>query len=492
MDTAQPDTPQRDTPQRDTAQRGTGQLDTGQLHTAPLDLGQREERAARAHGLVERMAGEQIAAVALTFVDTAGITRVKGVPVGAFEHAAAWGVGATPVFDAFGADDSIAPTTVANPTGDLRLLPDLDRLVALAAQPGWAWAPADRWTQEGEPHPGCARMLAARTVDRLAVAGLTAKAAFEVEWVVYRAGPGEPEPAATGPAYGMTRLVELSDYGVDLLRALAAEGVDVRQFHPEYTPSQFELSVAPESPVAAADTAVLVRTTIRGVAARHGLVVSFAPSVADPGVGNGGHLHLSLHREGRNVFSGGDGPFGLTAEAEAFTAGILRRLPALLAVGAPSPASYLRLLPSHWAGAYACWGRENREAAVRLVTGSHGEETSAANVEIKCMDQAANPYLLVAGVLAAGLAGLEEGGTLPEPVHADPAGLSDDERARLGVERLPTDLATAAAAFEAEPALTAAFGPSLTETLLAVRRAEAEASAGRTPAEIIAATRWRW
>ncbi|WP_425569571.1 glutamine synthetase [Pseudonocardia yuanmonensis] len=438
------------------------------------------------------MAGERIAAVAVTFVDTAGVTRVKGVPLGAFEHAAAWGVGATPVFDAFGADDSIAATAVANPTGDLRLLPDLDRLVALAAQPGWAWAPADRWTQEGAPHPGCARLLAARTVDRLAAAGLTARAAFEVEWVVYRGTDGEPEPAAPGPAYGMTRLVELSDFAVDLLRALAAEGVDVRQFHPEYTPSQFELSVAPEAPVDAADTAVLVRTTIRGVAARHGLAVSFAPSVADPGVGNGGHLHLSLSRDGRNVFSGGPGRFGLTPEAEAFTAGILRRLPALLAVGAPSVASYLRLLPSHWAGAYACWGRENREAALRLVTGSQGEETTAANVEVKCVDQAANPYLLVAAVLAAGLAGLEEGGPLPEPVHADPAGLSDDERARLGAQRLPTDLATAAAAFAAEPALTAAFGPALTETLLAVRRAEAEAHGGRTPAEIIAATRWRW
>ncbi|MCE0768469.1 glutamine synthetase family protein [Pseudonocardia kujensis] len=462
-------------------------MDTGQL-----DLAHREERAARARSLAERMAAEQIAAVALTFVDTAGITRVKGVPLAAFEHAAAWGVGATPVFDAFGHDDSIAATPVANPTGDLRLLPDLDRVVALAAQPGWAWAPADRWTQEGEPHPGCARLLAARTVDRLAAAGLTARSAFEVEWVVYRDGEDGPEPAATGPAYGMTRLVELSDYGVDLLRALAAEGVDVRQFHPEYSPSQFELSVAPEAPVAAADTAVLVRATIRAVAARHGLTVSFAPSVADPGVGNGGHLHLSLSRDGHNVFAGGTGRFGLTPEAEAFTAGILRRLPALLAVGAPSVASYLRLLPSHWAGAYACWGRENREAAVRLVTGSQGEESTAANVEIKCMDQAANPYLLVAGLLAAGLAGLQENGTLPEPVHADPAGLSDDERARLAVERLPTDLATAAAAFETEQALTAAFGPSLTETLLAVRRAEADAFAGRTAAEIIDATRWRW
>jgi len=87
--------------------------------------------------------------------------------------------------------------------------------------------------------------------------------------------------------------------------------------------------------------------------------VSFSPSVQAGGVGNGGHLHLSLHRGGRSLFGGGDRQFGLTDEAEAFIAGVLERLPALLAVGAPSVASYLRLLPSHWAGAFACWGLEN-------------------------------------------------------------------------------------------------------------------------------------
>jgi glutamine synthetase len=237
---------------------------------------------------------------------------------------------------------------------------------------------------------------------------------------------------------------------------------------------------------------VLVRSTIRAVAARHGLAVSFAPSVTDPGVGNGGHLHLSLQRDGRPLFAGGEGPCGLTADAEAFTAGVLRRLPALLAVGAPSVASYLRLLPSHWAGAFACWGLENREAAVRLVCGSRGEPDTAANVEVKCFDQAANPYLLVAGVLAAGMAGLDERARLPEPVLVDPAGLSEDERDRLGAHRLPTELGAAVEAFAAEPALTGAFGPALTETVLAVRRAEVEAFAGRSAQQLIDATRYRW
>lgn len=456
-----------------------------------MDERERAERVAAGRLQAEGLAAQDVAAVALTFVDTSGITRMKGVPVAAFGRVAGWGVGATPVFDAFVLDDSIAATPVANPSGDLRLIPDVARLVPLAAQPGWAWAPADRFTQDGAPHPGCARLLAARMVERLAAAGYTASAAYEVEWMVFRDTGVEPRPVTSGPAYGMARLIDVSDYAVDLLRALAAQGIAVQQFHPEYAPGQLELSVAAESPVAAADTAVLVRTTIRAVAAEHGWAVSFAPSVVAGGVGNGGHLHLSLQQDGRPVFAGGDRRHGLTAAAESFMAGVLERLPALLAIGAPSVASYQRLLPSHWAGAFACWGLENREAAMRLVTGSVGEQAGAANVEVKCFDQSANPYLLMAAVLAAGLDGLTAGAALPDAVDGDPAALDEAERAARGVLRLPQRLDDAVAAFAADGVLAEAFGPELTETVLAVRRAEIARFADATAEEVLTASRWQ-
>jgi glutamine synthetase len=131
----------------------------------------RERRLDRASVLSDHLAGLGVRAVALTWVDNAGVTRVKAVPLSRFAHAAAWGVGMSPVFDVFLVDDSITRSAhVGGPAGDLRLYPDLDRVCRLAAQPGWAWAPVDRLTQNGAPYACCQRMLAASATQRAATA----------------------------------------------------------------------------------------------------------------------------------------------------------------------------------------------------------------------------------------------------------------------------------------------------------------------------------
>lgn len=442
-----------------------------------MDTPEREHRRALAAEMVDDLLEQDVVAVALTWVDHSGITRVKSVPLAGLPRAAADGVGASPVFDAFLLDDTIVSGRHAGgPVGDLRLHPDLDRLTVLAGQPGWAWAPADRFDQQGEPHPQDERGLARAVADRLTVHGYEVQAGFEVEWVVGQGDTDEFRPATTGPAYGHARQVELSDYAADLLSALAEQDVEVLQFHPEYAPSQFELSTTPEDPVHAADTSVLVRETIRAITLRHGMRASFSPKVTADGVGNGGHLHLSLWRDGRSLFQDGESWFGLTEDADAFAAGVLRRLPALCAIGAPSVASYLRLVPRHWAGAFAVWGLENREAALRLVAGR--------DLEVKCYDLSANPYLVVAATMAAGLAGIVEQARLPEPVGVDPAALPE-------AERLPTCLEDAVAAFEADEALTEAFGAEFAATIADVRRGEIARLADCPPEEVAALTRWR-
>jgi glutamine synthetase len=446
----------------------------------------RQQLGERGREVGDGLAGRGVRTVAMTWVDNAGITRVKAVPVGRLGHAAAWGVGMSPVFDVFLLDDSITTSKhVGGPAGDLRLYPDLDRLTVLAAQPGWAWAPVDRRTQGDEPYPCCQRTLARTATARAAQRGLELRMAFEVEWFL---GTEDGKPACTGPAYGMTRVVELSAYVDDLLAALDAQGVPVDQFHPEYAPGQLELSVAAADPVLAADRTVLVRQTIRAVSQAHGYRASFAPVVVAGQVGNGNHLHLSARAHGRPLLAGGEGPYGLTAEGESLLAGLLDRLPALTAVSAPSVASYLRLVPQHWAAPYQCWGRENREAALRLVTGSVGERDRAANAELKCCDGAANPYLVVAAVTGIATASFECGWRLPPEVTTDPALLPEGEQPA----RLPDSVGAAVDALRTDDVLPELFGEPLLEAFCAVRRAEAELFAAATPEQIAEAGRWRY
>jgi glutamine synthetase len=452
---------------------------------------QRREQGDTARGLRDELAERGVVGVATTWVDNSGVTRVKAVPLAKLESAARWGIGASPVFDAFLPDDVIIAGRVAGgPVGDLRLHPDLGRLTVLAAQPGWAWAPAVRYQQDGTLHPQDQRGKAIASVATLADAGYTARMAFEIEWALSTTEP-DFTPAATGPAYGYTRLLEQSDYLRAVLTALEQQRVVVDQIHPEYGAAQYEVSVAAEDPVGAADTMVLVRETIRAVSLQRGLHASFSPKVLAEGVGNGGHVHLSLWRDDANIFSGGSGRYGMAPHAESFTAGVLEHLPALLAIGAPAPASYLRLIPSHWAGAFQVWGLENREAALRFVTGSPGNP-GAANLEVKAFDLSANPYLVVAGLIASGLAGIDAQTALREPVNVDPASLSDDEFAALGIAALPDSLAAATDAFAADDVLAAAFGPELATTIVDLRRAEIDRFANTSAEDIAAAARWKY
>lgn len=456
-----------------------------------MDVVERQARAAQAEKLLPTLMERDVGMVATTFVDNAGITRVKSVPLKRLPELAAWGVGASTSFDYFRFDDwLVAPPGGTAPVGDLRVIPDLRRVVPLAAQPGWAWAPADRYRQDGEPHERCNRLLLRRVVDDATANGLEIKTAYEIEWVV-SAGDGDDfVSAAVGPAYGMSRLILISDYARDVVDALSAEGIQVEQFHPEYAVGQLELSVAVESPVDAADTSVLVRSTIRAVGRRYNYRTSFSPKVEAEGVGNGGHVHLSVWRDGRNLMAGGDGPCGLTQVGEAFAAGILKRLPALLALGAPSVASYLRLVPSHWAGVYGCWGLENREAALRMIMGSVGSGEWTANLEVKCVDLTANPYLLLAGLLAAGLDGIAAEARLPEPVDVDPAALAPEELDWRGIQRLPTSLRESTDALAGDPVLRAALGKDLIDSVLAVRESEIDLFAEASDEEVVRALRW--
>jgi len=436
--------------------------------------------ASEATATRQRLAAAGVRALAMTMVDTGGITRVKSVPLGRLERVAANGVGMAYIWAAVGTDDLFADVApFNNPSGDTRLIPDLSAARVLTAAPGWAWAPVDQLTQELEPFAACSRTALRRVVESAAQAGVGLRATFEIEATLLHA---DGSPAHIGPGYSTSALSLIGEFLLDLVAGLEEAGIEVDQFHPEYAPGQFEVSIAAADPLRAADDLVFVRTQMRFAARRHGLDVSFSPVVIPGEVGNGCHLHLSAWRGGVNLMQGGEQPGGLTAEGAAAVGGVVEALPGILAVLAPSPAAYLRLQPHHWAGAYACWGVENREAAVRFIPGTVSSRARSANFEVKVGDGGANPYLAMAVVAAAALDGIERGA----------AALSPGELRRLGVARLPETLDAATELLAGSALARRVMGDVLHDAFVAVRRRECETHGSLSEAELADAYRWRY
>ena len=206
------------------------------------------ERGALAKEVAESLRNQGVAAIALGFVDPSAIVRVKCVPLARFPHAVTLGVGLSTLFNAAMSNDHFAlhPGYIDGPSGDLRLRADPAATVAMAAMPGWAWAPIDQFTQDGEPFAACPRGFLRRMVERLDALGLRAAAAYEFEFSVGTAtGDDGFEPAHQGPGYSDIALVANHEFALDLIQTMEAQGLDLQQFHPEYADGQFELSIAP-------------------------------------------------------------------------------------------------------------------------------------------------------------------------------------------------------------------------------------------------------
>jgi glutamine synthetase len=429
-----------------------------------------------------RLADAEVRMLSGSVVDPAGVIRAKHVPVdraGAFHVS---GMGASPSWNVFCVDNAIAFTPRFGVVGDLRLRADLTALRVLDG--GLAWAPAEMFDQHGAPAPVCTRGLLRRTGAGLAERGLAAQLGSELEMVLTpRTGPG-------WSAYGMGAVLDVEPFVLDLLAAADRTGLPIDQVHAEYGDSQLELSLGPTDPLAAADHVVLARLVVGRVARRHGLAVSFSPLPFAGGSGNGAHQHLSLTLNGAPLFSGGTGPHGLTGDGGAAIGGVVSRLPELTAVFAGSVLSPHRLQPGHWSGAFACWGLENREAAVRLCAATRGNPRGAS-VELKCIDPSANPYLAAAAFLGLALEGLADDTPLPPEVAVDPAALAPEDAARTGTVRLP-DPPAALAALESSAVARHLLGEEILEALTAVRRHEHDTYGGQDVEAVTEKLRYAW
>src|SRR6201992_569577 len=212
---------------------------------------------------------------------------------------------------------------------------------------------------------------------------------------------------------------------------------------------------------------------------RHGLWASFAPKPLPEQAGNGAHLHASLWADGANAFADASGRFALSGVGYRFLAGVLAHLPGLIALTCGTVNSYRRLAPQTWSGAFAGYGPDNREAALRICSpiGSLG----SVNLELKPIDSTGNPYLALGAFIYAGIDGIRRSLSPGEPLLVDPAVLDAEERERLSVNRLPSSLGAALDALEADSLLMSALAPLRATAYLAVKRSEAEHFRSRDP-----------
>ena len=404
-----------------------------------------------------------------TIVNPAGLTLAKVVSSGGAARFVDPGLGASPTWHGFAIDRTgIAFTNEISVVGDQRVRIDASALRVI--DDGLAWAPGAFFDQNGNPVAACTRGTLMRIESRLAQAGLRAEVGHEIEFVLVDPA-GKGLPGDLWAQYGLAGVLEHESFVRDAMAALTATGVGVEQFHPEYGVNQFEISLAPRAPVAAADQLVLTRILISRVARKHGMRVSMSPKPFADGAGCGAHQHFSLWRGDTPLLSGGDGEHGLTAHGAAAIAGVVSGLSDAQLVLCGSVVSGLRMQPGSWAGAYTCWGTENREAAVRFIPATQGA-SYGANAEVKIVDPSANPYLATAAILGLAIDGIENAATLPPEVTVDPQRLTDAERHGVGAVQLSADQRDLIAALDHSSRMRTILGDSVIDALIAVRRYE--------------------
>ena len=352
---------------------------------------------------------------------------------------------------------------------------DLSTLQAMPWLPGYARVVLDGHVA-GQPFDVCPRQILRKQVERLAKHGWTLNAGLEPEFFLLQKGQNgynaESADTLEKPSYDTKSLLRRRSFLEKLTASLDQCGLGVFQIDHEDATGQFEVNYQYADALKAADNFMLFKMAAHHIAEEEGLLFSMMPKPFADRPGSGLHFHLSLAAEdGKQVF--GDEKdsreVGLSPLAYHFMAGLLRHAPALTALCAPTVNSYKRLMcgqslsGTSWAPAFIGYGNNNRTTVARVVY---------QRIEWRLPDSSANPYLALAGVIAAGLDGIENSLEAGEPVNQDVYEMSDARRAELGLKILPQNLGEAVAALQADTVLVAALGEDFVKEFVALKRAE--------------------
>ena len=408
---------------------------------------------------------EEPTTIRVLYSDLHGVARGKDVPAGEFDVVAESGLCFCSAV--MGTDLRHTPV-VGGEEGypDLIARPDRDTLIALPWDPGVSMCLADLEPASPDAPIANPRGALRRVIADLGELGLEPVVGPELEFFLVERDPAAPN----GIKRPIDRLSMVYTVGpqVDpggVVRGIAEalSGLDFGAFamNHEFMNSQYEINLRHADALTAADRAFLLKAAVKDVAAQNGLVATFMGKPFNDQGGSGTHFHVSLNRDGANAFGAGD---DVSDEMRAFTAGVIEHGTALMALLNPTINAFRRIEPDSLAPTHANWGWDNRSTFVRVPP----ERGAGTRMELRVGDGSANPYLSIAAILAAGADGLRRELNPPEPLEGDAY------RAENAGPPLPGTLEEALDALEADVLLTAALGPEIVNTFLAMKRFEIE------------------
>ena len=354
--------------------------------------------------------------------------------------------------------------------GDFHQRPDLSTLVVAPDRPHTANVICDIVDLDGNPIPACSRSKLREVTDRLATHGLTAKASFEIEVILYEESYKQARasqwrdltPMAHSAPLGYLHFNSRQQlrFVDEVLRRLDGLGVPIEAWHDEAAPGQFELNIDPSDPVTACDRVVRIKQVLREVALDQGCSVTFMAKPS-PEFGNGLHVHHSLARDGNPLFYAPDGE-GMSDVTRYWIGGLVATMPAAMSIFCPNVNSFRRVVGFAAAPTVASWGEDDKSAAVRVLSRS----PKAARIENRVAGGDANPYLVLAAVLAGGIAGIEQ--SIEPPAAQNVAGWG----LPAGFPHLPNTISKAADAMASDVVLHSVLGAGFCEYWVNTRRWE--------------------
>ncbi len=388
--------------------------------------------------VVAELAARSIDVVRVTYPDLMGSDRGRDVLVGELPAVSAHGLAFCRAVYHTGPLGEVVTVAGGLDAGlpDITVRPDLDTLKPLPWEPGVAWClAATTDPRTGEPCAESPRELLRATTARLAEVGLTAVVGPELEYYLCDPDPSAPSgwapyAAAPGNVYVAGRRGDPDGHLLRTLRQLRALGIGATMGNHEFSGGQFEINLTHSEALDAADRAYLFKAAIKELARTEGRLATFMAKPFNEEGGSGFHLHMSaLDAGGRNVFAAPEAEDGLSATARHAIGGVLRHAPALAALLNPTINSYKRFGPDTLAPWLIDWGLDNRSAMLRIPP----ERGAATRVELRLGDASANPYLAVAGLVAAVYLGVRD--------RTEPAGAAPGLRLRPGPRPHAADLA---------------------------------------------------